>query len=80
MKLDLELTQAVKKIKELNAKTVCIQLPDGLKPKAEEIKKQLEKQTQAHIFFWLNTCYGACDIPRLPNFDLLLQFGHSLWK
>jgi diphthamide biosynthesis enzyme Dph1/Dph2-like protein len=80
MELDLELEKAVNKIKEKNAKLVCLQLPDGLKPRAEEIKKQLEKSTSAEIFIWLGTCYGACDVPKLPNFDLLIQFGHSRWR
>jgi len=31
---DLELNKAVDEIKKSNAKLVCIQLPDGLKPKA----------------------------------------------
>jgi len=35
---DLELNKAVEQIKESNAKLVCIQLPDGLKPKAKEIQ------------------------------------------
>lgn len=81
MQLDLELNKAIEKIKEIKAKLVCIQLPDGLKPRAEEIKTKLEKSTSAEIFIWLGTCFGACDTPRLPqNFDLLLQFGHSRWR
>ncbi len=80
MELDLELEKAVNKIKEKKAKLVCLQLPDGLKPRAEEIKKELEKQTRAEIFIWLGACYGACDVPKLSNFDLLIQFGHSRWR
>ena len=81
MQLSLELDKAIEKIKETKAKLVCLQLPDGLKPKADEIKTVLEKSTSAEIFIWLGTCFGACDTPRLPqNFDLLLQFGHSRWR
>ncbi|MFC1801500.1 diphthamide synthesis protein [Nanoarchaeota archaeon] len=80
MELDLELNQAIKKIQETQAKFVCIQLPDGLKPQAEQIKKELEKNTEANIFIWLGTCFGACDTPNLKNFELLIQFGHSRWK
>ena len=44
MQYDLELGEAVKEIKDKKAKTVCIQLPDGLKPKAKEIADKIEKE------------------------------------
>jgi len=80
LKLNLELDKAVRKIKEFSPKTILIQLPDGLKPKAEEIKKELERSTSAEIYFWLGSCYGACDIPKVEGIDLLIQFGHSEWR
>ena len=43
MHYDLELGKAVEKIKQEKAQTVCIQLPDGLKPKAGEIQEYLQK-------------------------------------
>lgn len=79
LKLDLQLEKAIDKIKEVSPKTILIQLPDGLKPKAEEIKKELQQHTSAEIYFWLNSCYGACDVPN-TDVDLLIQFGHSEWK
>ena len=78
---DLELEQAKEKIKETNAKTVCIQLPEGLKPMAGTIVKELQ-ETGASIIIWLGSCYGACDIPTQVEslgVDLLLQWGHSAW-
>ena len=75
---NLELDKAVKEIKSSKAKTVLIQLPDGLKPKAKEIKEKLEK-TGAEIFIWGGSCYGACDVPDV-KVDLLIQFGHSEWR
>ena len=80
MKQNLQLEKAIEKIKQANPKTILIQLPDGLKPKAEEIKTELQKHTQSQIYFWLNSCYGACDPPKVENIDLLIQFGHSEWK
>ncbi len=80
---DLEIEKAVEKIKQEKAKFVCIQLPEGLKPKANEIVEELEKQTSATIITWLGSCYGACDIPtqvELLGVDLLIQWGHSSWK
>ena len=80
---NLELEKAAEKINDSKARLVCIQLADGLKPKAEEITKYLEQNTKASVFIWMSTCFGACDIPlsieRL-GFDLLIQFGHSRWK
>lgn len=80
MELNPQLEKAVEKIKSSQPKTVLIQLPDGLKPKAQEIKQELQKHTPAKIYFWLNSCYGACDIPKIENIDLLIQFGHSEWR
>jgi 2-(3-amino-3-carboxypropyl)histidine synthase len=76
---DLELNKAVEEIKKNNAKLVCIQLPDGLKPKAKEIQNYIEKNTNASVIIWLGSCYGACDIPEIKSLkvDLLLQWGHS---
>ncbi|MBU0929489.1 MAG: diphthamide synthesis protein [Nanoarchaeota archaeon] len=74
---DLELERIVREIKKVKAKKVCIQLPDGLKDKAVEIVNFIEKNTNAECLIWLETCYGACDIPQLKNVDLLIQFGHS---
>ncbi|MBD3248541.1 hypothetical protein GF336_00670 [Candidatus Woesearchaeota archaeon] len=80
MRYDLELDKAVEKIKKQKAKTVCIQLADGLKPYANIIQKEIESKTKAKVIIWLGSCFGACDIPesleRL-NIDLLIQFGHN---
>ena len=79
MEYELELNKAVKEIRKSKAKTVCIQLPDGLKPKAKEIVDFIEKNTKAKVMIWLSSCYGSCDIPKL-DVDLLIQWGHSKWK
>ncbi|MBD3319024.1 hypothetical protein GF342_03885 [Candidatus Woesearchaeota archaeon] len=83
MHYDLELDRVVKRIIDEKAKTVCIQLPDGLKPRAGEIYDHLTAHTSAQIIIWLGSCYGACDIPleveRL-GVDLLIQWGHSQWE
>ena len=76
MEYDLEFERAVKEIRKRRAKTVCLQLPDGLKPKATEIADFLEKNTKAKIFVWAGSCFGACDIPNVDA-DLLIQWGHS---
>ncbi|MEM4268369.1 MAG: diphthamide synthesis protein [Candidatus Woesearchaeota archaeon] len=75
---DLELEKVAKFIKIRNVKTVCIQLPDGLKPKADEIADYIEKNTKAKVLIWAGSCYGGCDIPRVDA-DLLVQWGHTEW-
>lgn len=75
---DLELSKAVKEIKDKKVKTVLIQLPDGLKSKAKEIVDTIHQKTNAKCFIWLGSCYGACDIPKV-DVDLLIQWGHSKW-
>ena len=81
---DLEMERVIKEIRKQEAKTVCIQLPDGLKPKATEIASEIEKNTSAKVLIWMGSCFGACDIPNLdkvkPKVDLLIQWGHSPWK
>ncbi|MEM4182041.1 MAG: diphthamide synthesis protein [Candidatus Pacearchaeota archaeon] len=77
-KLDLE--NLSKKIIKQKAKKVLIQLPDGLKKKAEEISYFLEKKTKSKIFIWLGNCFGGCDIPfqiKSLGIDLIVQFGHA---
>lgn len=77
---DLELNKAVEEIKKKNAKLVCIQLPDGLKPKAREIQEYIEKNTDADVVIWLGSCWGGCDVPlsvEKLGVDLLIQWGHS---
>lgn len=80
MEFDLELNNAVKRIKKEKAKIVCIQLPDGLKPQAKEIQDYLEDNTDANIIIWFGSCFGACDTPNIKEADLLIQWGHSEWK
>ncbi|MBL7054616.1 diphthamide synthesis protein [Candidatus Woesearchaeota archaeon] len=79
---NLELPKAVNQIKAQKAKLVLIQLPDGLKPKAKEIKEKIEKETNAKVLIWLGSCFGSCDIPNIEKsgIDLLIQWGHSKWK
>ena len=77
---DLEMEKAIAKIREENARLVCIQLPDGLKPKAKEIQEYLDKNTDSKVVIWLGSCWGGCDVPlsvEKLGVDLLIQWGHS---
>ena len=82
MEYDLELNNAVEKIKEKNAKLVCIQLPEGLRPMANKISAELKDKTGATILIWAGSCYGACDLPlevEKLGVDLLIHWGHKEW-
>lgn len=80
MDYDIELDRVAKIINKEKAKIVCIQLPDGLKPKAMEIIDYLESKTKSRIIVWLNSNWGSCDVPLgldTVGVDLLINFGHN---
>lgn len=81
MDYDLELDAVVERIRKEKARTVCIQLPEGLRPQAAAIADALHGRTGATIIIWAGSCYGACDTPDLStlNVDLLVQWGHAPW-
>lgn len=76
---DLELDKAIDIVKKARAKSVLIQLPEGLKPKAKVVVDEIEAKTSAKCLIWLGNCYGACDLPLQiqGKVDLVLQFGHN---
>ena len=81
---DLELDRAIVQIKKAKSKKVLIQLPEGLKPYATQIADKFTKELKGTVqfFIWLDSCYGACDIPietEKLGIDLIIQFGHSNW-
>ena len=77
---DLELDKVIGKIINENSKSVLIQLPDGLKPKAKIVADTIFEKTGAEVFIWFGSCFGACDFPHVREIDLLVSFGHSVWK
>lgn len=77
---NLELEKAITEIKQSQAKMVCIQLPDGLKPKAKEIVDKINSTTGVRVLIWLGSNFGACDLPLGLNnlkIDLLICWGHN---
>jgi 2-(3-amino-3-carboxypropyl)histidine synthase len=82
---ELELKRIAQAIKQQKAKRVLIQLPDFFKPYALEIQNKLEfllGNSDTQFFIWLDTCFGACDIPlgtEKLGIDMIVQFGHSAW-
>ena len=83
MMYNLEIDRAIKAILQKKSKTVLIQLPDGLKPKAAEIADAIEKKTGAEVLIWLASCYGACDLPLgldTMGINHVVAFGHSQFR
>ncbi len=76
---ELELGRIVAEIGKVKAKSVLLQLPDGLKPWGPVLSDYLEDKTSAKISIWLGACFGACDLPD-SDADLVIQFGHAPWK
>jgi 2-(3-amino-3-carboxypropyl)histidine synthase len=79
---EFEIGKAVKNIKESEAKHVVIQLPDGLKPQAASIVKEIEVKTGVKPHVLLGTNFGACDLPIFleKDYELLIHFGHTPFK
>lgn len=80
---NMEINKIINEIKKNNAKLVCLNLPDGLKPKAEELQKQILSKTDAEVILWGGSCFGSCDMPlEVKNLgvDMLIHFGHAAWQ
>jgi len=80
---DLETEKVCLIINKEKFKRVLIQLPDGLKPKADAIKREIENKTKAECLIWMGSCFGACDVPfhaQDAGVDFIVQWGHSEWE
>ena len=80
MMYNLDIDSVIKAILQKKSRTVLIQLPDGLKPKAVEIADAIEKETGAEVLIWLTSCFGACHLPLgmdATGVDHLVAFGHN---
>lgn len=62
---------------------ILLHLPDGLKPKAQEIVSELRKKNPGAKFaVWAGSCFGSCDLPlhaEKLGAGLILHFGHTEW-
>lgn len=74
---DFKTSYIAEQIKKRKAKSVLLQLPEGLKQYARMVIEDLSKKTDADIYLSGDVCYGACDIITLPECDLTIHFGHS---
>ena len=76
---NFELERIVEQIKVRNAKSVGIQLPEGVRPVATELADTIAAKTGTEVIISGNSCYGACDIDDklLRIVDILFHFGHT---
>ncbi|MEN6293739.1 MAG: diphthamide biosynthesis enzyme Dph2 [Methanobacterium sp.] len=76
---DFRLDEVVQKIKEMDAKAVGIQFPEGLKIHAVRVAEKIESETDAVVIISGDPCYGACDVSDTHMeglVDLIVHFGH----
>jgi 2-(3-amino-3-carboxypropyl)histidine synthase len=78
---DFELDRIVDEIRKSDAKIVGLQFPDGLKSKAVEVAREIEKRTGCTTVIFADPCYGACDTKEAEaeklGIDMVFQFGHD---
>ena len=72
--------EAIEKLKELKARRVFVQFPEGLKLRMQDMVKGLEKNG-FEVITCLEKCFGACDVRdeealRL-GCDAILHIGHE---
>jgi 2-(3-amino-3-carboxypropyl)histidine synthase len=78
---NLDQRRVAREIKERNASTVLLQLPDGLRSTAFTLAQTLTEETCAEIIISGDSCYGACDLAitqaETIDADLIVHYGHS---
>lgn len=76
---EFRLPEVIEKIKEINARVVGIQFPEGLKIHATSVAEKIENETDAMVLISGDPCYGACDVSDTHMeglVDLIIHFGH----
>lgn len=77
---DFEEERVKQEISKLKAKSVLIQVPEGLKPEAPRIARIIEKFGALPLVS-ADPCYGACDLATVEaeslGVDLVIHYGHS---
>lgn len=78
--IKLDLTTAMHELKKLKAKTVLLQVPEGLKTKVDEVIEELEEKG-FEVIALMNPCFGACDVrsseAKRLGCDAVLHLGHT---
>lgn len=74
--IDVEAT--VEKLRQMNAKKILLQLPDGLKPRVFDYFTRLSREF--NVIVSSEGFYGACDTGNMEVYrdvDCIVQMGHS---
>jgi 2-(3-amino-3-carboxypropyl)histidine synthase len=70
----------VRKLRKMKARTILLQVPEGLKIRAQEMASELESSGFS-VFISIEPCFGACDIrdreAKSLGCDVLVHVGHS---
>ena len=70
----------VKRLKELKAKRILIQFPEGLKLRIQQIARDFEK-SGFETYLCLESTWGACDVredeAKRLNCDAILHIAHG---
>ncbi|KAF7995895.1 hypothetical protein HCN44_007002 [Aphidius gifuensis] len=78
---NFEIHKTIWRIRELKAKQVALQMPEGLLLYATTIADIIEEFTDAETVIMGDVTYGACCVDdytaRALNIDLLIHYGHS---
>lgn len=80
MVLNFQKPKLINELRKLKPKKVLVQLPEGIKQNAFEIKELIEKMNISVVFSG-ETCWGACAIAineaKKQKCDAIIHFGHS---
>jgi 2-(3-amino-3-carboxypropyl)histidine synthase len=78
---NLERERIAREIDRRKSKRVLLQVPDGLRPLAFELSRELQKQTSSQVIISADPCYGSCDLATseasILDTDLIVHLGHS---
>ncbi|HSV42449.1 MAG TPA: diphthamide biosynthesis enzyme Dph2 [Methanomassiliicoccales archaeon] len=76
---DFHIDSVLDFVRSKNARTVAIQMPEGLKTHALEVSDMISGATGARCIVLGDPCYGACDVKvDFPRYaDVLIHFGHA---
>ncbi len=71
-----EFGRCIDAIKRSRAKTVGLQYPEGLKPRALDLAIEIERNVDVQVILSASASFGACDVREMPV-DLIVHLGHA---
>ena len=78
---DYNIEKVTEKIKELNAKNIILQFPEGLKSDAINVSNEIRMECdEVNIIIDADACFGACDLADIKvnrHIDLVVHFAHT---